>query len=117
MLSAVIPLQSASLDVTELEIALGNWERRKADALADAIAKHMQNSSQLTRANVLLSEVQVAVEKAGATVNTTESELRRHYSVVCKICRGSSLYECDVDEGWSVNCAFILVNSSRFADL
>jgi hypothetical protein len=96
---------------------LGNWERRKVDALADAIGKQMRNSPQLAPANELLAAVQLAVEKAAATVNTTASDLNRHCSDVCKICRGSSLYECDVDEGWSVNCAFILVNSSRFADL
>jgi hypothetical protein len=94
-----------------------NWERKNADTLADAIAKHIRSHPDMVEDNELLSIIQQAIDEAANTVSTTQSELNRQRAVVCAICRGSRLYECDVPEGWSENCAFIFVNTTEFGGL
>jgi len=94
-----------------------NWERKHADTLADAIAKHIRNRPEMVEDNELSAIIKQAVDKAANTVATTSSELSRQRAVVCAICRGSKLYECDVSEGWSENCAFISANSTQFGGL
>jgi hypothetical protein len=96
---------------------MSNWERRNADTLANAIAKHIKSHPDMVEDNALLSIIQEAVDNAANTVATTAGELNRCRAVVCAICRGSNLYECDVQEGWSSNCAFIFDNTTEFAGL
>jgi hypothetical protein len=96
---------------------VSNWNRREADTLAEAICKHIRSHPNLTVENELLESVQLEVDAASTTVNTNSAELSRFRSKVCAICRGSSLYECDVDEGWSVDCALIFTNTTQFGDL
>jgi hypothetical protein len=96
---------------------MANWERRNADTLAVAIAKHIRNNPELTEDNELLAIIQEAVDNAANTVTTTAGELNRCRAGVCAICRGSNLYECDVPEGWSPNCSFIFANTTEFAGL
>ena len=94
-----------------------NWERRNADVLADAISKHIRSHPHMVDDNELLSIVKDAIDSAASTVLTTQVELNRHRAVVCAICRGSKLYECDVPQGWSSNCAFIFANTTEFGGL
>ena len=96
---------------------MSNWERRSADTLADAISKHIRNHPDLVEDNELLAIIQDAVDNAANTVTTTAGELNRCRALVCAICRGSNLYECDVPEGWSEDCAFIFANATEFAGL
>jgi hypothetical protein len=96
---------------------VSNWERREADTLADAIGKHIKANPNLVRENQLLAAIKLSVDAASTTVNTNAAELSRHRAGVCAICRESSLYECDVAQGWSGDCAFVLSNASQFADL
>jgi hypothetical protein len=96
---------------------MSNWERKHADTLADAIAKHIKSHPQMVEDNELLAIIKQAVDKSANTVDTTPSELNRQRAVVCAICRGSKLYECDVSEGWSENCAFIFTNTTEFGGL
>lgn len=93
------------------------WERRNADTLADAIAKHIRNNPELKDDNESLAIIQAAVDNAANTIATTAGELNRCRAVVCAICRGSNLHECDVPEGCSSNCAFIFDNTTEFAGL
>jgi hypothetical protein len=90
-----------------------HWERKNAFVLADAIAKHIRNHPDKTEDNELLSIVLDAIDAASNTVNTTQGELSRQRAVVCAICRGAKLYECDVPEGWSPNCAFVFSNTTN----
>lgn len=96
---------------------MANWERRDADTLAEAIGKHRRNNPHLVEDNALLAIVQKAVDESASTVNTTAGTLNRHRAVVCAICRGSRLYECDVADGWSSNCALINANATEFSPL
>jgi hypothetical protein len=96
---------------------VSNWERRDADTLADAIGKHIKANPDLVKENQLLSVIKLTVDAASTTVNTNAGELHRFRADVCAICRNSNLYECDVAEGWSSECAFVFSNASQFADL
>jgi tRNA threonylcarbamoyladenosine modification (KEOPS) complex Pcc1 subunit len=94
---------------------MSNWERREADTLADAIGKHVKANPELVKENRLLSVIKLSVDAASTTVNTSAADLSRYRAEVCAICRGSTLYECDVAEGWSSACAFVFTNASEFA--
>jgi hypothetical protein len=94
---------------------LSNWERREADTLAEAIGKHIKANPELVKENRLLSVIKLSVDVASTTVNTNEADLIRYRAEVCAVCRGSTLYECDVAVGWSGNCAFVFSNASEFA--
>lgn len=96
---------------------MANWERRDADTLAEAINKHRKNNPHLVEENALLAIIQEAVDESASTVNTTPGTLSRHRALVCAICRGAKLYTCDVDDGWSSNCAFIYTNTTEFGSL
>jgi hypothetical protein len=94
-----------------------NWERKNADTLADAIAKHIRIHPDMVEDNERLTIIQKALDESANTISTTPRELNRQRAVVCAICRGSKLYECDVQEGWSENCAFIYTNTTEFGGL
>jgi hypothetical protein len=96
---------------------MANWERKNADTLADAIDKHLKRNTHPTGDEKLLSVIRIALDQAANTVNTSASTLNRHRAAVCAICRGSKLYECNVEEGWSTSCAFINTNTSDYAPL
>jgi hypothetical protein len=96
---------------------MSDWDRKNADALADAIGKHIKSHPDLKDDNELLAIVKEAVDNAAKTVDTTPMELNRHRSLVCAICRGSHLYECDIADGWSNCCALIFQNTTAFGEL
>jgi hypothetical protein len=101
----------------EMEAVMTNWERREADILADAIGKHRRKHPHQVDDNELLAVIEKAVDECSHTIATTTDDLRRYRELVCAICRGSKLYECDVAEGWSQNCAFVTANTTLFGDL
>jgi 2',3'-cyclic-nucleotide 2'-phosphodiesterase (5'-nucleotidase family) len=96
---------------------LANWERREADTLAEAIAKHLKKSPDRVVENQLLVLVQKAVDEASTTISTTPGELTRFRALVCTACRAGKLYGCDVPQGWSENCAFVYSNTTEFGQL
>ncbi len=96
---------------------MANWERREADTLAEAIGKHLKQSVGTAVENQLLALVQKQVDEASTTVSTTPAELTRFRSLVCTACRSGKLYNCDVPQGWSENCAFVYANTTEFGQL
>jgi hypothetical protein len=96
---------------------MSHWESKNADTLADTISKHIKHHPDMVEDNALLAIIQKAVDNAANTVTTSAVELNRCRAVVCAICRGATLYECDVAAGWSSNCAFIFANTTEFAGL
>jgi hypothetical protein len=96
---------------------LANWERREADTLAEAIGKHLKKNPDMAVENQLLVLVQRAVDEASTTVSTTPGELSQFRSMVCAACRAGKLYNCDVPQGWSENCAFVYSNTTEFGQL
>ena len=93
------------------------WERRYADTLADAIVKHIRNHPETAEANAQLAAIQQQVDAAAVTVTTTPGELAKQRASVCAICRRHALYECDVPQGWSSNCALVYANTTEFGGL
>ena len=96
---------------------LANWERREADTLAEAIGKHLRRNPDMAVENQLLVLVQKAVDEASTTVSTTPGELTHFRSMVCMACRAGKLYNCDVPQGWSENCAFVYSNTTEYGQL
>lgn len=96
---------------------MSNWERKEADTLAEAIGKHRKNNPDQVDTNELLAVLQIAVDEHAITTLTTTGDLRRYRALVCAICRGAKLYDCDVEDGWSQNCAFIMTNTTSFGGL
>lgn len=93
---------------------MANWERRRADTLAAAILTHRRRFPGQGLSNQRLQDVQVLVARAARTVLTTADDLNAHRAQVCDVCRGFTLYPCDVAEGWSDNCALVSANASEF---
>jgi hypothetical protein len=93
------------------------WERKDAEVLADAIGKHRRSNPDQVDSNALLAAIEKAVDAHSNTVATTAEDVRRFRGQVCAICRGANLYECDVEEGWSQNCAFVITNTTSFGSL
>ncbi len=94
-----------------------DWDRKDADTLADAIGKHIRNHPDMGEENELLAVIRSGADNASESSSTTSEELQRYRSLVCAICRGAGLYECDADEGWSRNCQFISSNTTGFGGL
>ena len=94
-----------------------NWDRKRADTLAYAIDRHVKERPHFDEDNELLHVIGDALETASKTTDTASTDLHRYHSVVCAICRGNGLYQCDVDQGISHNCTFISANTSQFGDL
>lgn len=42
-----------------------------------------------------------------------EAGLENARSTLCDVCRVNELYSCDMESGWSKNCAFIQTNNTR----
>ena len=89
-----------------------NWEQKAADELASALESHIKNArDDLTDTGQLIGIYKAA--RRAATVAETGPEALIHIrGVLCSMCRRNRLYACDVDSGWSTNCAFIQANSS-----
>lgn len=100
-----------------VEGVMTNWERKEADILAEAIGKHRKSHPNQVDDNGLLAVIEKAVDERSHTVATSPDDLRRYRALVCAICRGSKLYECDVPDGWSKNCAFIIANTTQFGPI
>ena len=96
---------------------MANWERRYADTLADAVAKHIRNNPETAEANAQLVVIQQQVDAAAVTVSTTSAQLSHQRAQVCAVCRKYALYECDVPQGWSSNCELVYANTTEFGGL
>lgn len=90
---------------------MSNWEHKAADELASALVNHIKYANDdLTDTGLLISIYEAA--RRSATVSDTGPEALIHIrSVLCYWCRRKARYPCDVDLGWSTNCAFIRANS------
>ncbi len=90
---------------------MANWERRRADTLAAAILNHRKRFPGQGCSNQRLQDVHIVVARAARTQLTTADDLKDHRARVCDICRGFTLYACDVPQGWSDNCALVCANA------
>jgi hypothetical protein len=89
---------------------MSNWEHKAADELANALVNHIKYAHDDLSDTGLLIGIYKAARRA--TVSDTGPEALIHIrSVLCYSCRRNGLYPCDVDSGWSKNCAFIWANN------
>jgi hypothetical protein len=90
---------------------MGQWERKGAARLAGAIYSHSaKNKISTNEYFIKLEVVYKEINSASVTVSTDAQELQRLRNRVCEICRKHELYECDLPEGWSINCALLNAN-------
>lgn len=87
------------------------WEHKAADELAGAVERHIKSASADSQHGYQLIGVYKAAKRAAATADTGPSALDHIRSSLCHTCRSHGLYVCDVDAGWSPNCAFVQNNN------
>jgi hypothetical protein len=86
---------------------LSIWDHKAAHEIARAVDMHMKSPSANSQQGHQLIGVYKDAKRAAATDQTGPQELSDIRASLCTACRGNTLYECDVDKGWSKNCAFI----------
>lgn len=88
-----------------------SWERKQADTIAAAIHHFIRNNPSRTGSVALLTPVQTQAQTAAQLESTSMASTMQCQAELCKVCRGSHLYTCDVAQGWSPNCAFVKANN------
>jgi hypothetical protein len=83
------------------------WEHKAANEIAGAVGRHLKKSSKESQQGHQLIGVYKDAKSAASTIRTDPQDLKGIRASLCCACRGDKLYPCDVDEGWSPNCAFI----------
>jgi hypothetical protein len=83
------------------------WDHKVAHEIARAVDMHMKSPSAHSQQGHQLIGVYKDAKRAATTVQTTPNDLEDIKASLCLACRGGKLYNCDVDTGWSPNCAFI----------
>jgi len=86
------------------------WDHKAAHELACAVEKHIHRSSAEPQAGHILMGVYSAAKKASKTAETNPVSLMHIWSSLCFACRRDKLYQCDVSEGKSEHCSFLLHN-------
>jgi hypothetical protein len=88
---------------------MSNWEHKAAYELACAMESHFKSAVVNPDCGEQLRSVYRAAKRATTTDSGPEALIHIR-GVLCHSCRGNSLYVCDVDQGWSSNCALIKKN-------
>ncbi len=96
---------------------MASWDSREIENLEMAIAKHRRDNPQEGECDLLLAAVQHAAEAVLDLVSVPEDALNQQRTQLCALCRGFTLYDCDVAKGWSKNCTFIFANTTEFGSL
>lgn len=86
---------------------MGDWDRKNADVLSDALGNHLRDCQATHGKHVLLTEIYEDSRRAATTSLTNGEALRQLRMRVCAVCRESGMCVCDVVTVWSVDCAFI----------
>jgi len=87
------------------------WEHKFANDIVGAVAHHLNNASADSQPGFQLIGVYKAAARAANTAITGPEDINHIRSSLCFTCRGDKLYDCDVKDGWSPNCAFIKNNT------
>jgi hypothetical protein len=81
------------------------WSRKNLDELYFSIRQELKIVDGLDdKCSFKLISIQVQIE---TSFWQTEGDLKQCRSQICEACRAHKLYDCDLEVGWSPNCAFI----------
>jgi hypothetical protein len=94
---------------------MSNWEHKAAHELACTLEKHFKSACVNIDCAPELRSVFRAAKRAATTDFGPESLIHIR-GVLCHLCRGNDLYACDIEQGWSSNCALIHKNNSSLGD-
>lgn len=84
---------------------MSDWSRKSLDELYFSIRRELEAADGIDdKLSFKLISVQVQIE---TSFWKTEGDLKQCRSQMCEVCRAYKLYTCDVEVGWSPNCAFI----------
>ena len=93
---------------------MSDWDRRQLLAMTDAI-KHCIDAVDMPKTAMVveLEKVYELASKSAKCVLGASENLESVRRQLCATCRKNTLYDCDVQEGWSTNCAFMRHNADR----
>ena len=93
---------------------MSDWDRKQLLVTADAI-KHCIDAVDLPKTAMVveLEKVYDLANKSAKCVVDASENLESVRRQLCATFRKNTLYECDVQEGWSTNCAFMRHNADR----
>ena len=82
--------------------------------MTDAI-KHCIDAVDMPKTAMVveLEKVYELASKSAKCVLGASENLESVRRQLCATCRKNTLYDCDVQEGWSTNCAFMRHNADR----
>jgi hypothetical protein len=83
------------------------WEYKAAFDIARAVDLHIRSSSAKSQRGHQLIGVYKDARRAASTAQTSPNVLNDIRKSLCIECRGDKLFPCDVDVGYSPNCAFV----------
>lgn len=89
---------------------MSEWHRRNLLDLADAVRRCHGRVEDDFPLKQRLAAVLDHANIASKHVDTNAVSVLRVKMQLCAVCRGEALYECDVIEGWSDNCALMKAN-------
>lgn len=75
--------------------------------LADAIRNSLKTSEKFEPQKERLMHILNEADQGSKTIFTHDQRLHNVRCAMCDVCRGGSLANCDREEGWSPNCAFV----------
>lgn len=93
---------------------MSDWDRKQLLAMADAI-KNCIGAVDMPKTVIAqeLEKVYELANKSSKSVLDASANLESVRRQLCATCRKNTLYDCDVQEGWSTNCAFMRHNADR----
>lgn len=90
---------------------MSNWTQKDLDSLAAALEAHLTANPWSDQHGYLLIDARKRAHVESQHPHTDDRILNELRSMVCSVCRQHRLYECDLPEGWSPNCALIKKNT------
>ena len=91
---------------------MGEWDRKKLLSISYAVRQCQSTHAVTFRVRQRLASVIDHANIASRHIDTSTDHVNRVKTQLCAVCRGEALYECDVVEGWSENCALLSANKS-----
>lgn len=80
------------------------WTRKRLDLLHFSINNELKLHCNLEQKVIELISIK---NRIAASLAKNDADLTECRSQLCLVCRANQMYSCDVDVGWSANCAFV----------
>jgi predicted xylose isomerase-like sugar epimerase len=81
-----------------------HWAFKSLDTLHHALAEELKSQTRLDRKTTQLISIKNQIVMDMSDPERVLTECRAQ---MCEVCRSHRMYVCDLDEGWSPNCAFL----------